>query len=259
MTKAKPTSHRRLFFDIETAPNLAFIWRPGSKISVGHQSIIVERAIICICWKWEHEKRVHYLTWDEKQNDRTMLKEFVDIMESADEVIGHNSKKFDTKWVRGRCLFHRIPMIPQFIEIDTLTEFRKYFNLNCNKLDYLGNFLGHGSKVDYGGLDTYKKIILKNNKSALKRMVDYCKNDVVLLQNIYEDIKPYIIATTHRGMAEGKSRLSCPECGSENYRKGCFRIRASGVKVKQVSCNDCGKFWTLPEKVYFRLLAEQEK
>ncbi len=36
-------------------------------------SIIKERAVICICYKWEDEKEVYYLEWDSKQNDKRML------------------------------------------------------------------------------------------------------------------------------------------------------------------------------------------
>jgi NAD(P)H-hydrate repair Nnr-like enzyme with NAD(P)H-hydrate dehydratase domain len=48
-------------------------WTAGYKLNIGHDNIIKERAIICICYKWAGEKEVHSLTWDNKQNDKSLL------------------------------------------------------------------------------------------------------------------------------------------------------------------------------------------
>jgi len=61
---------KRLFFDCEVSSNIAMVWQPGHKVSIGVESIIKERAIICICYKWESEKETHALTWDNKQCDK---------------------------------------------------------------------------------------------------------------------------------------------------------------------------------------------
>jgi len=58
MLKSK---RKRLFFDIETSPNVGFFWSAGYKLNVTADSIIQERAIICICYKWEDEKEVYHL------------------------------------------------------------------------------------------------------------------------------------------------------------------------------------------------------
>ena len=90
----------RLFWDIETSPNIGFFWRPGYKVSLTHDNIIKERAIICICYKWEKEKKVHSLVWD-KGCDKQICKEFMEVMEMADEMVAHNGDRFDLKWFRG--------------------------------------------------------------------------------------------------------------------------------------------------------------
>ena len=50
----------RLFFDIETSPNIGFFWQSGYKLQVPYTNIIKERAIICICYKWENDKKVNF-------------------------------------------------------------------------------------------------------------------------------------------------------------------------------------------------------
>ena len=61
---------KRLFFDIETSPNIGMFWTAGYKLNISHDNIIKERAVICICYKWEDDKDVYYLQWDSKQNDK---------------------------------------------------------------------------------------------------------------------------------------------------------------------------------------------
>ena len=105
------TKRRRLFFDIETSPNIGLFWQAGYKQKIDYSNIITERAIICICYKWEDEKEVRFLTWDKKKNDKAMLQKFVHVANTADELVGHNGDKFDLAWIRTRCLFHSLETI----------------------------------------------------------------------------------------------------------------------------------------------------
>lgn len=186
----KNTNKRKLFFDIEVSPDLVFSWGIGRKINLSPENIVVERAIICICYKWEGQDEVHYLHWN-NGDDKELLLRFSDVMDSADILIGHNSKQFDTKWIRTRCLFHRIPISPKFNEIDTLTNSRSGFRFNSNRLDYIGKFLGVGEKTSTG-YDLWKNIVLHNDEESLRQMIEYCANDVILLEKVYNELKPYV-------------------------------------------------------------------
>ena len=44
---------KRLFFDIETSPNIGFFWSSGYKINIPFENILKERAIICIAYKYQ--------------------------------------------------------------------------------------------------------------------------------------------------------------------------------------------------------------
>jgi hypothetical protein len=68
---------KRLFFDIETSPNIGLFWTAGYKQTISPDNIIKERAIICICYKWAGEKEVYSLTWDSKQDDKKILEKFI--------------------------------------------------------------------------------------------------------------------------------------------------------------------------------------
>ena len=189
IVEEKESSRKKLFFDIETSPNIVFSWRIGHKINIAHENIIDERAIICISYKWEGESKVHSLSWD-AGDDKDMLVEFSKIIDSADEIVTQNGDRFDIKWLRARCVYHGIPISPKFNSIDTLKMAKAGFNFNSNKLDYMGSFLGVGEKIktEY---DLWKKIVLEDDNEAMKEMVTYCEEDVRLLERVYNKLQPY--------------------------------------------------------------------
>jgi uncharacterized protein YprB with RNaseH-like and TPR domain len=186
MAKASTDFHgkhmRRLFWDIETSPVLALLWRTGYRIDVSHDSIVRERAIITIAWKWENEKQVHALHWDKNQCDKTMLLKFIEVANEADELVAHYGDRFDLPWIKTRCLFHGINAFPIYKTIDTKAWASKYFYFNSNRLDYISKFLGFEGKIktDY---QLWLDIVLKKCPKALEKMIAYNKKDVIELQN----------------------------------------------------------------------------
>jgi DNA polymerase elongation subunit (family B) len=241
------TNRKRLFFDIEVSANIGLFWQSGFKLNIGPESIIKERAIICICYKWEDSKEVHSLEWDSKQCDKKMLQKFIQIANTADELVGHNGDKFDLAWIRTRCLFHRIDMFPGYTTIDTLKISRSKFKFNSNKLDYIAKFLGVGEKIktDYG---MWKDIMLNKCKVSMSKMVKYCKMDVVVLEKVYKELSVHILSKVHYGVIFGYDRGSCPECGSDDIVRMCNRVNASGVKKIQYQCKTCNKYHTKTDK-----------
>jgi len=246
---------KRLYFDIETSPNIGFFWQAGHKVNIGYDSIIKERAIICICYKWEDEKTIHSLTWDNNQNDKKLLEDFIKIANKADELVAHNGDRFDLPWIRTRCLFHRIDMFPNYVTIDTLNHARRKFKFNSNRLDYISKFLGIGSKIGTS-YDLWKNIVLNNNKKALKEMVEYCKGDITILEKIHKIMSPHLSNKTHIGALTGKGKYSCPECGSSSLIKACRRTTATGMIRVQLKCKECNKYHTVPEKAYEKYFKE---
>ena len=247
MTNQLRTKRRRLYYDIETSANIGFFWSSGFKLNIGPQNIIKERAIICICYKWEDEKETHSLNWDSKQSDKKLLVEFIKIANEADELVGHNGDKFDLAWIRTRCLFHGIDMFPNYTTIDTLKVARSKFKFNSNKLNYIAQFLGIGSKIKTD-FDLWKDIALKNDKVAMAKMIKYCKMDVVLLEKVYKALSNHIAAKTHYGVIFGGDRGSCPECGSTELVRRGTKVSATGVKKVQYQCSTCHKIHTKIDK-----------
>lgn len=66
-----------MFFDIETSFNIGVFFSTGFSQVIMPEDIIHERAIICICWKWEGSDKVHSLHWTKEHSDGKLLKEFL--------------------------------------------------------------------------------------------------------------------------------------------------------------------------------------
>ena len=54
----------------------------------------------------------------------------------------------------------------------------------------MGEYLGVGNKIKTE-FDLWKDIILGNDKVAMTKMIDYCKEDVRLLERVYNKLRDY--------------------------------------------------------------------
>jgi hypothetical protein len=232
---------RILIYDIETSPNIIYSWAVGPKIKLSHDNIIEERKVICICWKWHGEKKVHSLDWGNKQDDRGLLKDFSKVYNSADATVAHNGDRYDHKFINGRLAFHSLKPLQDVPTIDTLKLSRQAFFINSHKLDYLGQFLTDKGKLDTGGFSLWKHV-MEGDESAMKKMIRYCKRDVNLLEEVYDIIKPFAKHKLHFGYVSDKGELACKSCGSLKTKWDGIRP-ASKIKYRCRRCNDCGHFW----------------
>jgi uncharacterized protein YprB with RNaseH-like and TPR domain len=248
----KGCSIKRLFFDIETSPNVVYSWRIGYNLNITPDNIIDERKIICISYKWENEDKIHTLTWDNNQCDKQMLIDFVKIANQSDEMIAHNGDRFDIKWIRTRCIFHRIPMFPNYRTLDTLKKAKSGFNFNSNKLDYIAKFLGAGAKVKHSGFDMWKGV-MAGNKEAMKEMTHYCEGDIIVLEDVFQTMQNYIKQNVHVGVLNNNLRYSCPVCGSENTELLKNNVTALGTIKRLMQC-ECGHAHEISNSSYMNYL-----
>lgn len=244
----KNTKVRRLFADIETSPTIGLFWGAGFGLNISHENILVERRIICIAYKWEHEDRVVVLRWDAKQNDRSMLEQFVAVANTADEIVGHYGNHFDWPWIRTRVLLHKLPPVPIWKTVDTKALASRYFYFQSNKLDYISNALGHGRKL-HTDFQLWKDC-LNGCEKALNYMCKYCGVDVKRLEAVYHDLMAFVPAKTHAGVVAGSDKWTCPRCGSKNVRMSKKRITANGTTQYQFQCQDDGGFYTVSKTAY---------
>ncbi len=240
---------KRVMADIETSPTIGMFWGCGYKINISHDNILKERAIICIAWKVEGEKKVKSLVWDKNQSDKNLLQEFFndpDVKE-ADEVIAHFGKGFDVPWLRTRVLFHDLNPMPLFKVVDTKEWASKNFYFQSNKLDYIAKFLGFEGKT-HTEYQWWLDILLKKCQKTLQKMVSYCRDDVVLLEKVWAKLQPHCQQEVHAGVMAGHARWSCPRTGSRNVVLSKRRVTATGQVRYQFQNLDDGSYYSITQK-----------
>ena len=243
---------KRLVFDLEVAPAVVWIWKCGYGINVPTSNIIKEPAIICVSYRWEGEQKTHHLQWDKNQDDAALLRRFIPILQDAGTVIGHNSNGFDLKWLRTRCLYHRLPCPPDFVTIDTWLQAKKFFRLQGNGLKYIAKFLRlkEGKIEQAENAKLWQEVVFQKSKKAMKDMLTYCDRDVDVTMEVYKAFIPYTTAVGHLG----GSMQDCPHCGSSNTKWEKDRITQKGGKHTQFRCQEfktCGKYATVASSKWY--------
>jgi len=244
---------KRLFFDIETSPIVAYTWRVGWKLNIGTDNIIQDWKIICISYGWEDEDKVHTLTWDKNQCDKQMLIDFIKIANTADELVAHNGDRFDIKKIRTKCIYHRIPMFPNYRTLDTLKKAKSGFTFNSNRLDYIAKYLGVGAKLEHEGFNMWVKC-MQGDKDALADMVKYCEMDIVVLQDVFLVMQSYIKQNQHVGTLNMGRKCDCPSCGSSDVTYLKLNVTSLGTPKRQFECDVCSHAYEISNSAYRKYL-----
>lgn len=244
-----------LIYDIETSYNILSSWRVGFNINLPHYSIIKERAIICVSYKWLGEKEVYNIVWDKNQCDKFLLEQFIEVMNESDIMVAHNGDRFDLKWIRTRALKHGLTMLPFYQQHDTLKTAKRYFNFNSNKLDYISKFLGLAGKLKTEP-ELWDKIILEKDPKALKEMITYCNEDVLLLEEVYLKLKEWDKPKQHVGVLKGGATFSSPISGSHNLELIKTRTTAAGTIKRIMKDLDTDQFFEMSNANYKRWLKQ---
>jgi hypothetical protein len=224
-----------LFWDLETSPivvNAWGLWKPY----LTHENIVKESNLICAAWKWLGGKRVSAASVvnTAPDDDRALVETLHAVLSTADVLVGHNGDKFDLRKFNTRVIAHKLPPLPPIPTIDTLKVARKHFAFTSNRLDYLGEFLGMGRKVE-----TAFKLWLKvmaGDKRALTEMVAYNKQDVLLLERVYLALRPFM--RNHPNVGLHNEADCCPNCGSKEFIKQGFKHSRVATR-QQYQCTQC--------------------
>jgi predicted PolB exonuclease-like 3'-5' exonuclease len=242
---------RVLYFDIETSLMQVYTFYIGNKVSIQPNQIKEQSKIICICYKWSDENKVHELRWDPKtQDDSKMLAKFNKIAAKADALCGHNGRGFDVKEIRGAIALRGLAEAwCETYCIDTLGDYRKMFRFKSNRLNAIAQHLGLGHKDPMGMQDWIN--VSNNDPKALDKMVKYCKKDVKLLEKVHKRLAKYVTPT----MTESKllrlkktANIKCKTdgCDSKSFIKyGTYTYKKQNYQ--RYLCKKCS-IVNMPEK-----------
>lgn len=236
LRRLKKSPAKILLFDIETAPINAFTWGLYNQ-DINIKQIKEDWFMLCWSAKWLFDKEIHSDTLTSKEaknkDDKRITKSLWKLINEADIIVAHNLDGFDLKKANTRFLKHKLPHPDYFRKVDTLKVVRQNFKISSNKLDYICKFLGLNTKVKTSGFDLWVKCY-NGEKEALKKMNEYCNNDVKILEELYLEIRPYI--KNHPSVVTEDG--SCLNCGSSNV-KVVSPYKTQRHSYKGYRCKDC--------------------
>ena len=224
---------RILLYDIETCPNLAYVWGKYQQDVIRYEH---EWEMLSFAYKWLGERTVHCVTKQDFKgsDDKGLIKELHALFDEADIVIAHNGDAFDQKKSHARMVKHRLTPPSPYKSIDTLKVARKYFKFNSNRLDDLARFLDIGHKVPHIGFDLWKGCMDGDAKSWAK-MIEYNKRDVRLLEKVYLRFRPWI--KSHPAVDDKPK--SCRKCGSTKLKSHGW-VYTQTKAYRGFKCSSCG-------------------
>jgi hypothetical protein len=229
-----------LFYDIETAPLLAYIWSPYDDY-VTHDRLVKSGFLLTWSAQWRGSSKVisGCLTSQEAldQDDRRITIELAALIRQADFICGHNVDKFDLPVFNTRILAHKLPPLGPVKTIDTLKISKRAFRLPYHKLDYLADFLFGDAKIKTS-FQLWKDCYHGDEK-ALAKMLRYNRKDVVLLARVFEALLPY--AKTMPRLVDLQSTDQCTVCGSSDLSLAGFH-RTPTADYRRFRCNGCSRY-----------------
>lgn len=223
-----------LLLDIESSPNTAHVWGLWQQ-NVSINQLMESSYVLCYAAKWYGDKKVMFDSVH-KSKPKKMLKGIHDLLNDADAVVHYNGTKFDIPTLNKEFLLHSFNPPSPYKQIDLLRVVRSNFRFPSNKLDYVAQRLNLGKKHEHEGHELWVKC-MNGDKDAWKRMEKYNIQDVVLLENLYGNLLPWIKShPNHNLFSDGHV---CPNCSSSSLQRRGTAISATGT-YQRYQCRSCG-------------------
>lgn len=230
-----------LLLDVETSPLEVYAWDIKKPQYIPHTSIIENSFLLGWSAKWLFSSEIlsDILTPAEaiEKNDNRIVNSIWKLMESADITCAHNGKKFDLPYLNYRFVMNGLKPPSPFQTIDTLEKYKKHFRFATNRLDYLGVLIRQKGKIKTD-IDLWRGC-LNGNQQSLLDMQTYNKEDVVLLEDAYLFIRPFIHSHPNMAIYQEATEPSCPTCGSSDITE-CGHYTTMLNQYLAFRCNSCG-------------------
>jgi predicted RNA-binding Zn-ribbon protein involved in translation (DUF1610 family) len=237
MSKSVAKRPRILFLDIETFPNIAYVWGKYEQNVIRYTR---ETCLATFSAKWQGESKMISRGLDDypgykagSYDDTLLVKDLWKLFDEADMIVAHNGDQFDIKVSQARFIFHKLNPPTPFKTVDTKKVAKGAFKFNSNKMDDIGSLLGLGRKIKTD-FDLWEGCI-NGDPVMWARMKRYNNYDVTLLERLYNRMLPW--ADKHPNFTTGE--VACPKCGSFdiNYRG---TQRAVTRSYNRFQCQKCG-------------------
>lgn len=226
---------RILTLDIESRPLLSYHWGLWQQ-NIGISQIVEHGGMMCFVAKWLGEEDVIFYS-DFADGHEKMVRAIHSLLSEADIVVTYNGDRYDVKRLNNE--FLKLNMAPPkpFKSIDLYKTNKTKFDLPSKKLDYIAQQVGVGGKLENGGFQLWIDC-MAGKPEAWALMEEYNVQDVVLTENLYLKLLPWLTNVPHYGMFTTRDGLVCPYCGSGTLLEdGTTQTHVNSYVL--YSCQDC--------------------
>lgn len=241
------TAPKILLFDLETAPILAYTFSLFKPI-IGMDQVVEKPRVMCWSARWLGTKGKAVMFNSEHVSTRVeMLTELRNLLDEADVVVGYNSDNFDVPWVNEQLLTHGIELPSPYAQVDLYKLNKKHLRVPSGKLDYMALNLLNERKVAHSGIRLWLDCMDENSpnhEKAWREMEKYAKKDTLLLEPLFEIMRPFIRNVNFGLFEDGP--FACTHCGGKRLHARGFSLTVSG-KYQRYVCLDC-KGWSRDPK-----------
>lgn len=240
-----------VIWDLETLPDPKKIYKVIPSIGAwpGRTFKAELQSIICFGYKIYGQAEAECVNaWDFKDSwernpndDAAVVAAAYDILHDADEIVTHNGKSFDIKVLNTRLAYYGMPPIAKDIKhVDTKYSAKK-LSLYSNRLADVAKFFGVEDKMTFDNKwGMWERMAFKEESKADREAMEaYCKQDVVVLEQIYEKLMPHHGNNLVNRGFWSDDREVCPSCGSKRVIKHGTK-RTKTKEYQRYLCQDCG-------------------
>ncbi len=257
---AKPLNKQRIMvYDIETSRAEGKFWWTG-KTYINYKQITKLPRIISIAWKYLGEDTVYTLAWDEYQNDKEMLQQFLPEYNDCDMVIGQNNDKFDNRWIAGRAALHNLEFNPFVKSFDIMKQTKRLFRIPSYSMDFIAKFFGLTLKQSHEGIKMWDMIedgTDEQKAEYLAKMIEYNVGDIVTTEEIYYRIQKYAGHKIHFGVFNGGEKYTCPDTGSTDVRLYKTTYTTAGTIQHIMQSNETKALYKIANNSYMKYLEDK--
>lgn len=226
---------RILTIDIETSPNLGYFFSLWNQ-NMGLSQVEVFTEVISFAAKWHDRRKVIFRSVHHDSKEVMILEAFT-LLAEADIVVGYNSKGFDMKHLNREFLLAGLGVPAPYAQVDLMLEVKKNFRFASNKLDHIVQQLGIGKKTPGTNFELWLGC-LKGDPKAWALMRKYNKHDVVITEQLYDTLLPWIKGHPPHGLYTDQVDV-CPNCGGSDLARQGFALTGMG-KFQRYRCRGCG-------------------
>jgi hypothetical protein len=224
------------FVDLETSPNIAHVWGLFNQ-TVSLSQLRESTRVISFAAKERGSKKVHFYSEYHHGRDE-MIGAAHDFLDRMDAVCHYNGTRFDVPHFNREFIMAGLNPPSPYQEIDLLKAVRKHFRFTSNKLAHVTVQLGLSGKLSHTGHDLWVRCMAGDEK-AWSLMRRYNRQDVVVLEELYDKVLPWLGNHPHVGLIDGKGENTCNKCGSDDLQLRGWR-HTLNRSYRRAQCQGCG-------------------